>query len=72
MKFALNITKISKTVPNSAWCLIFLGLKENHGIYRFELANKLPKNMCLGTQIIELNPDLSINCEGFNNFEYQL
>ena len=28
--------------------------------------------LCFGTQNIELNRDLSVNCEDFNNFAYKL
>ena len=35
-----NLQNLSKDIPNSAWCSIFLGEKEDYGIYRFELPKK--------------------------------
>ena len=32
-----NLQNLLNDIPNGAWCLIFLGEKEVHGIYRFEL-----------------------------------
>ena len=31
-----DLQNLLKNISNSAWCLIFLDKKENHGIYRFE------------------------------------
>ena len=46
-----NLQNLMKDIRNSAWCLILLSKKENHGIYRFKLANKLPK-ISSSTQIV--------------------
>ena len=49
-----NLQKSLKDITNSAWCLIFLGQKENHGIYRFELPHNLPKNLELNSNSMRI------------------
>ena len=48
-----NLQNLSKDIPNSAWCSIFLGYKEDYGIYRFELPKKqVTKKFSSSSQII--------------------